>query len=133
MGAVEVLRMEILEEIKGLRDDLIEEYEWDKYTATFHAFRAEVLRKIGFSKILDKVYEHYYKQISKETDLEKLSIIKNRGITEVGISYLLLFGSIISSYYNSNLIFGIVPSLYLNWRGECEYLAIKQVTEQRVK
>ena len=122
--------MKILEEIKELRDDLIEEYKWDKCTATFHAFRAEVLRKTGFSKILDKVYEHYYKQNSKETDLEKLINTKNRGITKIGMSYILLFGSIIGShYYNSNLIFGIIPSLYLNWRGECKYLTIKQITE----
>lgn len=116
--------------IRELRDGLAEEYHWDKYTATFHAVRKELFDKIGFTKVLDKVYDHYAKPIIKETNLEKLNKIKTKGSIMLRLSYPIVLCSLVGVLLVSPVFgFGMFPGTYFNWRGEIEYFESKDRIE----
>ena len=116
--------------MKELRDKLMEEYHWGIYTATYHAIRLEIFNKTGLSKILDKVYDHYAKPILRETNSEKLNKIKNRGLIEFRMSYPIALCSVVGVFVvNPIFSLGMIPGLYLNWRGEVEYFVAKDKIE----
>lgn len=118
--------------MKELRDKLMDEYHWGKYTATYHAIRLEVFNKTGFSKILDKVYEHYAEPILQETNLQKRNKIRNRGLIEFWVSYLIILCSVVGVFVVDPLFcLGMIPGIYLNWRGEVEYFVAKDKIEKR--
>ena len=111
---------------RELRDELAEKYHWDGYTATFHAVRIEICNKTGFSKVLDKVYEHYAKPIIKETNIEKLNKIKTKGNIMLRLSYPIALCSLVGVLLVSPVFsLGMIPGIYLNWRGEVEYFTSK--------
>lgn len=117
-----------------LRDELAEEYHWDRYTATFHAVRKELFDKIGFSKVIDKVYDHYAKPIIKETNIEKLNKTKIRGSVMLRLSYPLALCSLVGVLFVSPVFgLGMIPGTYLNWRGEVEYFTSKDRIEYMEK
>ena len=114
-----------------MRDKLIEEYHWDKYTATFHAVRQEICNKTGFSKIVDNVYNHYAKQVLEETNIEKLIKIKNRGSIEFKMSYLICLCSIVGVFISPLFAIGMIPGIYLNWKGEITFLVANDMLEEK--
>ena len=112
--------------VRELRDELAEKYSWDRYTATFHAVRIEFCNKTGFSKVLDKVYDHYAKPIIEETNVEKLNKIKTRGNIMFRLSYPIALCSLVGVLLISPVFsLGMIPGIYLNWRGEVEYFTSK--------
>lgn len=118
--------------MKELRDKLMEEYHWGKYTATYHAIRMEFFKKTGLSKIIDKVYDHYAEPILEETNLQKLNKIKNRGLIEFKMSYPITLCSVVAVFVVDPLFcLGMIPGTYLNWRGEAEYFTAKKKLEPR--
>ena len=117
--------------MKELRDKLMEEYHWGKYTATYHAIRMELFKKTGFSKIIDKVYDHYAAPILGETNSEKLNKIKNRGVIEFKMSYPIALCSVIGVFVDPLFCLGMFPGIYLNWRGEVEYFVARDKIEKR--
>ena len=120
--------------IGELRDGLAEEYSWDRYTATFHAVRIEFCNKTGFSKVLDKVYDHYAKPIIGETSIEKLNKIKTKGNIMLMLSYPIALCSLVGVLLVSSVFsLGMIPGVYLNWRGEVEYFTSKDRIEYMEK
>ncbi|MCK4729849.1 MAG: hypothetical protein KAT28_00875 [Candidatus Aenigmarchaeota archaeon] len=81
------------------------------------------------SKILDGIYDHYADKILEETDLDKLDKIKKRGNLEIRISYPIALCSFAGACYHPAFAIGMIPGLYLNWRGECEYDIAKMVLD----
>lgn len=118
--------------IKKIRDELIEEYHWDKYTATFHAIRKEIYNITGFSKVIDKVYNHYARPVYEEINSEKLNKIKNRGRIEFKLSYLIALCSLIGFFVLDPIFsLGVPFGVYLNWRGEIEYFVADDILAKK--
>lgn len=118
--------------MKELRDKLMEKYQWGKYTATYHAIRFEIFKKTGLTKILDKIDDHYAEPILQENDLQKLNKIKNRGLIEFWVSYLIALCSVVGVFViDPFFCLGMIPGIYLNWRGEIEYFTAKDKIEKR--
>jgi len=117
-----------MSKVRELRDKLAMEYQWNRYIATFHAVRKELLDRIGFSKVLDKVYNHYAKPIIKETNLDKLNKIKIKGNIMLKLSYPIALCSLAGIFLVSQVFsIGMIACVYLNWRGEIEYFVAKDV------
>ena len=120
--------------VRELRDELAEEYSWDRYIATFHAVRIEICNKTGFTKVLDKVYDHYAKPIIEETNVEKLNKIKTKGNIMLRLSYPISLCSLVGVLLVSPVFsLGMIPGVYLNWRGEVEYFISKDRVEYMEK
>lgn len=123
-----------LKERKKLYNILIEEKSFSKYLANFSSWRQYGIEKVKpVDWLINKVYERYSSPIMKEEDPRKLIKSKLRGILETFSSYPLFFGAAITTFITRDLIYlGVAGPmfLYLNWRGEAEWMSSSKRIEE---
>lgn len=120
-----------LPEAKDLRDRLVNDEGWDRSTANFHAYRRWFIEKVGFGYLTAALgIDKYAQKVYDEKDFERLLDYKEEGHKRTAASYPILIATAIGTLFFDPKVLAAMPfAIYLNWRGECEFVP----AEQRIK